>query len=96
MTATMMARLPRNATMAENPLTVARRTSLAKAAVSFLIMPTHLGSPQIVVWSSKRMLETSTLTAFQVVRLKNAEKVNRIKLQEISSSEVVILLLSKG
>ena len=47
----MMAWLPRNAKMALDPLTVARRTSLMEAAVSFLALPIQLGNPQIVPFS---------------------------------------------
>ena len=46
-TATIMARLLRNAKVAKNPLTTPRRTSLMYAAVSFLVIPIQSGNPHI-------------------------------------------------
>ena len=53
MTVTRMAMLLRNAKIAQEPLTIARRMSLMKATVSFRTIPIQLGSPQRVTLSFK-------------------------------------------
>ena len=46
-TATIMARLLRNAKAAKDPLTTARSALLMYAAVSFLVIPVQSGNPQV-------------------------------------------------
>ena len=55
-TATIMARLLRNAKVAEDPLTTERKMSFMYATVSFLTIPIQLGNPQIKPFSFVTML----------------------------------------
>ena len=66
---TMTARLPRNAKMAEDPLTAASRMLFMKAAVSFLGIPTQLGSPQMVAVLLEAILSSEDLIRFLFNRL---------------------------
>lgn len=63
----MTARLPRNAKMAEDPLTATSRMLFMK--VSFLGIPTQLGSPQIVAVLLEAILSSDDLIRFLFNRL---------------------------
>ena len=55
---TMTVKLPRNAKMAEDPLTAASTMLFMKVAESFLGIPTQLGSPQMVAISLEAILSS--------------------------------------
>lgn len=65
----MTARLPRNAKMAEDPLTATSRMLFMKVAVSFLGIPTQLGSPQMVAVLLEAILSSKDLIRFLFNRL---------------------------
>ena len=87
-TATIMARLLRNAKVAKDPLTTARRASLMYAAVSFLAIPIQLCNPQIEPFSV-----VVILSAYESETISVAWKFEMFKKYELEISTDRLMVL---